>query len=180
MKNKSLNILISVFCSLAILVGITLSPTTALAEQKDTSLVTKISVENAINPSKPQAGKFFSKLNPTQPFIMVNLLKFKEKAEYGTTETKIISGAQAYQKYLDEVQGLLQKYDVQLFSDLNTVDLLIGKIPEDELWDRILLVRYPSLETFQKITQEPVFKNARIHRMAGLAGQLNIGTIANE
>ena len=189
MKTKSLNIVVSILCLIAIIAGIILSPTTALAVAKDTpviadetptpSLLTEMIVENAVEVDLTQAGNFFAKLNPTQPFIMVNLLKFKEKADYGDRETTL-TGAQAYQKYLDEVQGLLEKYDVQIPNDLNTVGLLLGKVNEDELWDRVLLVRYPSLATFQKITQEPVFQKARVHRTAGLAGQLNIGTTANK
>ncbi|ELS03946.1 hypothetical protein Xen7305DRAFT_00036700 [Xenococcus sp. PCC 7305] len=143
-----------------------------------------MNVENAIEPdSQTAALEFLKKLAPDESFVMVNLLKFKENAEYKEgskyKEEKAISGAEAYQKYLDEVIGFVQKSgkDVQVLSDSKVFGLLLGKV--EELWDRVVLVRYGSVKVFQELTQSKPFLDAQEHRLAGLAGQLNIGTKAS-
>ena len=137
-----------------------------------------MNVENAVLADESKLGEFFKRLNPDEPFIMVNLLKFKEKAEYKKDEVESdLSGAEAYQKYLDEVKPLLENEGARLVNDLDIFDLLIGKV--EELWDRILLVRYPSKQAFQKILTSQEFRAAQKHRFAGLAGQLNIATKVN-
>ena len=52
-------------------------------------------VDNAIFPSMEQAKSFFG--GPENgPFVMVNLLKFKDKAEYADGSDSDLSGATAY------------------------------------------------------------------------------------
>ena len=43
------------------------------------------------------------------PIKMVNLLKFKDKADYKDGRQTSLSGKEAYQIYADEVQGHLEK-----------------------------------------------------------------------
>ena len=68
------------------------------------------------------------------------------------------------------------KLKVQVLNNSEIFGLLLGTV--EEFWDRIVLVRYPSQKVFQKITQSERFQKAQVHRIAGLAGQLNIGTKA--
>ena len=136
-----------------------------------------MNVENAVLVDDSKLEEFFKNLNPNEPFVMVNLLKFKEKAEYKGEVEMCLSGAEAYQKYLDEVKDLLEGEGARLLNDLDIFDLLMGKV--EELWDRILLVRYPSKEAFKKILSSQKFREAQKHRFAGLAGQLNIATKAD-
>ena len=133
-----------------------------------------MNVVNAVFSEPSQAKNFFEKLNPNEPFVMVNLLKFKKNAQYADGRETNLSGAEAYQLYLDEVKDLVQDLGGQLLNNSGIFGLLIGEV--EELWDRIVLVKYPSKEVFMKITQSKPFEEAGKHRLAGLAGQLNIGT----
>lgn len=63
-------------------------------------------VENAVFPSMEQASSFFD--GPENgPFIMVNLLKFKDKAEYADGSDFDLSGAAAYARYGKAIQACL-------------------------------------------------------------------------
>jgi uncharacterized protein (DUF1330 family) len=46
----------------------------------------------------------------------------------------------------------------------------------EDLWDAVGIVEYPSRAAFRAITQSPEFHEIELHRIAGLAGQLNIET----
>jgi hypothetical protein len=52
--------------------------------------------------------------------------------------------------------------------------LLLGEV--EDLWDAVGLVEYPSLAAFQGMIQSPGLRAIEHHRVAGLAGQLNIRT----
>jgi hypothetical protein len=63
-------------------------------------------VDNAIFPSMAQATSFFG--GPENgPFVMVNLLKFKDKAEYADGSDSDLSGAAAYARYGKAIQACL-------------------------------------------------------------------------
>jgi uncharacterized protein (DUF1330 family) len=50
--------------------------------------------------------------------------------------------------------------------------LLLGHV--DELWDIVALVEYPTCRALVEIASSPAFHEIETHRVAGLAGQLNI------
>ena len=47
--------------------------------------------------------------------------------------------------------------------------------PEQEHWDEVLLVRYPSPEAFLAMLADPEYRAATIHRTAALADSRLIG-----
>ena len=51
--------------------------------------------------------KFFANLPPDQPLVMVNLLKFKDKAEYPDGRQSDLSGMEAYGIYGQGVAKLI-------------------------------------------------------------------------
>ena len=56
--------------------------------------------ENRIYPNKEQMKGFFEASNDDGPIFMVNLLKFKEKAEYKDGRETSLTGSEAYAVYL--------------------------------------------------------------------------------
>jgi hypothetical protein len=54
--------------------------------------------------------------------------------------------------------------------------LLLGEV--EELWDAVALAEYPSLAAFRSMAMSPEMHAIEHHRLAGLAGQLNIRTKA--
>ena len=65
-------------------------------------------VKNAVIPNEEQMAGFLEGDTET-PIKMVNLLKFKDKADYKDGRQTSLSGKEAYQIYADEVQGHLEK-----------------------------------------------------------------------
>ncbi len=128
-------------------------------------------VKNQVTPNTDVAVSFFSE-KEDGPFVMVNLLKFKETAEYEDGSDTGLSGREAYQRYGAVVTQCLQKVGGRLIFGGVVTGLLLGEIEEN--WEMVALVEYPSLEAFRNMTSLPEFIAASAHRTAGLAGQLNI------
>ena len=57
-----------------------------------------MNVTNAVFPPPEQAAAFFS-APEDGPFVMVNLLKFKDHAEYPDGSDALLSGREAYARY---------------------------------------------------------------------------------
>ena len=129
--------------------------------------------ENAIFPSMEQASSFFGGAE-NGPFVMVNLLKFKDKAEYGDGSDSDLSGAAAYDRYGKAIQACLAAVGGRQIYAGAVNGMMIGEV-EDQ-WDMIALVEYPSLAAMQKMLSSPEYRAIESHRKAGLAGQLNICT----
>ena len=130
-------------------------------------------VENAMFPSIEQATSFFG--GPENgPFAMVNLLKFKDKAEYADGSDSDLSGAAAYARYGKAIQACLAAIGGRQIYAGDVTGMMIGEV-EDQ-WNMIALVEYPSLAAMQKMISSPEYQAIEIHRKAGLAGQLNIRT----
>ncbi|MGE5905307.1 DUF1330 domain-containing protein, partial [Klebsiella pneumoniae] len=53
-------------------------------------------------------------------------------------------------------------------------ELMLGTM--DEPWDMVALARYPSRAAMLAMVQSPDYQAIEKHRVAGLAGQLNIRT----
>ncbi len=128
-------------------------------------------------PRPEQIQALFAKA-PEGSLVMLNLLKFKEKASYPDGRQTDISGVEAYGIYSAEMRKLIEADGGRfLFSALLNV-LVIG---EGELeWDRVGIVEYASSESFQRITASPQYQEISIHRTAGLAHQLLINCLHPE
>jgi uncharacterized protein (DUF1330 family) len=130
-------------------------------------------IENAVFPGTEQVTAFFG--GPENgPFVMVNLLKFKETAEYADGSDADLSGARAYARYGKGIQACLAAVDGKQIYAGPVTGLMIGEV--EELWDMVALVEYPSLAAMQKMMSSPEYRAIEVHRKAGLAGQLNIRT----
>jgi uncharacterized protein (DUF1330 family) len=130
-------------------------------------------VENAVFPGTEQITSFFG--GPENgPFVMVNLLKFKETAEYADGSDADLSGAKAYARYGKAIQACLAAVGGKQIYAGPVTGLMIGEV--EELWDMVALVEYPSLAAMQKMMSSPEYRAIEVHRKAGLAGQLNIRT----
>ena len=128
-------------------------------------------VKNQVTPDMQVAMDFFSQAEDG-PFVMLNLLKFKEQAEDEGGSATESSGREAYQRYGQVASQCIQKVGGRMIFTGAVTGLLLGEIEEN--WDMVALVEYPSLEAFQRMTALPEFVEASKHRSAGLAGQLNI------
>ncbi|HVY03879.1 MAG TPA: DUF1330 domain-containing protein [Caulobacterales bacterium] len=130
-------------------------------------------VQNAVMPGPAQIAEFFG-APEDGPFVMVNLLKFKPKAEYPDGSDAHLTGREAYGRYADEVTKLVEALGGAIRYSGAVTGILLGEV--EELWDMVALAEYPSLAAFQKMAMSPQMHAIEHHRVAGLAGQLNIRT----
>lgn len=130
-------------------------------------------VVNAVMPEMAQMAEFFG-APEDGPFVMVNLLKFKDWADYEDGSDADLSGAEAYARYGEAVSKLVEGLGGRIRYHGAVTGLLLGEV--EEMWDAVALAEYPSLQAFQAMALSPEMQAIEHHRKAGLAGQLNIRT----
>lgn len=134
---------------------------------------TPMTVVNAVLPSPEQAAAFFGAAEDG-PFVMVNLLKFRDKAAYADGRDADLSGAEAYMRYGMAVAAHIERVGGKPGYAGRVTGLMLGEV--GELWDMVALAQYPSLAAFREMVADPDYQAISVHREAGLAGQLNIKT----
>ncbi len=120
---------------------------------------------------RPDAGrKFFQEFNGKGKVVMVNLLKFREIADYSNFESlmpkEIISGEDAYALYMEHTLPHLKKAGSQLLYFGKCSEFLIG--PASKHWDAILLVEHASVQKFIEFAQNEAYLKTAGHRTAAL------------
>lgn len=128
-------------------------------------------VVNQTVPSPEQMKEFFGS-GEDGPFVMVNLLKFKKRAEYADGRETDLTGAEAYAIYGAAVGQCIKDVGGKPGFAGEVTGLLLGEVEDN--WDMVALVEYPSLEAFRSMMMSPEYQKIAVHRSAGLAGQLNI------
>ena len=128
---------------------------------------------NSVYPTKEQMDGFLEG-DDNSPISMVNLLKFKDKAEYEDGRETNLTGAEAYAIYAKEVVKHLKSVGAEWIYSGDVTRLMLGNI--EELWDMVAIARYPSKKAMLDMIMSPEYIESSIHRTAGLAGQLNIET----
>ena len=103
---------------------------------------------------------------------MLNLLKFKEKAEYEDGRETDLTGKEAYSIYGQEVVKHLAKVGGKLVFGGRISRLMIGEV--EDLWDSVAIAEYPSRKAMLEMLMDPDYQKSEEHREAGLEGQLNI------
>ena len=130
-------------------------------------------VKNSVYPAPAQATAFFGAAEDG-PFVMVNLLKFKPQAEYADGADANLTGAEAYARYGAAVAKLIEGLGGRIRYSGAVTGLMLGEV--EDLWDAVALAEYPSLAAFRGMVGSPEYQAVEHHRLAGLAGQLNIRT----
>lgn len=102
--------------------------------------------------------------------IMLNLLRFRETADYSEypelrPETPI-SGREAFQKYIDHTTPFLEKSGGSLLFLGEGGRFFIG--PTDERWDAVMLVKQSSLSSFFDFASNPGYLAGLGHRAAAI------------
>lgn len=133
-------------------------------------------VINELVPTDPVRIKKLMEPGPAGPIYMVNLLKFKERAVYEDGRKTELSGREAYMIYGRGVNELLPKFGGRGLFAGDVTFLMLGKV--EELWDEIAIASYPNRRALIEMSMSREWKEIAVHRTAGLAGQLNIETVA--
>ena len=130
-------------------------------------------VVNKVYPNEEQI-KGFLEPGAEGPICMVNLLKFKAKAEYEDGRESDLTGREAYELYEKGIKKLLEGIGGGIGFEGEVERLTLGEV--EELWDVVALAVWPSRQAMFEVMQSPEMQEISVHRTAGLAGQLNIET----
>ncbi|UII35003.1 DUF1330 domain-containing protein [Fulvivirga ulvae] len=121
--------------------------------------------------AEPESGKkFYQDFNGKGKVVMLNLLKYKSKADYSNLENlrpaNEVSGEEAYGLYLKYTMPELTKAGSKILFYGSSRNFLIG--PENECWDAVLLVEHESVERFIALSQSKDYMKTAGHRTAAL------------
>lgn len=128
-----------------------------------------------------EAGMAFFKQNIQGPVVMLNMLRFKEEADYSNlahlAPNSTISGQAAYDKYMECTMPFLKDAGSEILFYGESNSFLIG--PTEEKWDRILLVKHAGVAEFMKFAQKEGYLKIAGHRTAALADSRLLPIIEN-
>jgi uncharacterized protein (DUF1330 family) len=100
------------------------------------------------------------------PVVMLNLLRFKERAD-GIDAADGITGAEAYGRYAAAVTPHLARVGARVLFGGASQGSVIG--PASPEWDLVLAVRYPSRGAFLAMVSDPEYLRAHEHRAAAVS-----------
>lgn len=107
---------------------------------------------------------------PQGPILMLNLLRFREVADYSTSvdlaPASPIPGAEAYERYIRHARPHLEASGGAILFDGAGAGWFIG--PPGERWDRALLIRQASLAAFLAFARNEAYLGGIGHRTAAL------------
>ena len=117
-----------------------------------------------------EAGRAFVMRGIAGPVVMLNLLRFREIADYSATPHLApptpISGEAAYRRYMHHTLPHLSEAGGEAIFLGRGGAYLIG--PADERWDAVLLVRQRSVADFLAFASDEAYLEGMGHRTAAL------------
>lgn len=119
---------------------------------------------------RPDQFEALMKSDIEGPICMLNLLVFKQRAEYEDGRESELSGREAYGLYGALMKPFVESKGGHLHHTSSAHLLMIG---DGELeWDAVAIMEYPSRQAFVEIATAPEVAEFGVHRSAGLAHQL--------
>ena len=125
----------------------------------------------AIYPNKEQIEELL-KGPADQPVVMVNLLKFKERADATEGDS---TGQEAYGRYAEQMRKVVESQGGRFIWAGRVDSKVIGEDGDPE-FDVVALVEYPSRQKFLEIASSQKVREIGEHRSAGLEMQWLIAT----
>lgn len=101
------------------------------------------------------------------PIYMLNLMKYRDEADYGGTETGV-SGREADDRY--SPVDVLERIGAQ---PVFMADVLSAS----EDWDRVAIVRYATRRSFIEMQSRTDFQDKHVHKEAGMDHTIVMGTL---
>ena len=122
------------------------------------------------DPNDPSGEQLLSLKDGSQqgPFHFVNLLRFREKAQYPEgheLQQENLSGSEAYDKYGAVAFQQVTARGGRLITLNNVEKQLIGS---DQTWHRVATMEYQHIDAFIEMLLDPEYRAALPHREAGL------------
>jgi hypothetical protein len=104
------------------------------------------------------------------PVWMVNLMKYREVADYSDGRDSAISGREADDLYTPRES--LAAIGAEIVFGGEVDQQLLGDAP---IWDRVGVVKYPTRRSFIEMQSRPDFQRQHVHKDAGMAETIVIG-----
>ena len=102
--------------------------------------------------------------NRSGPIHMLNLVQLRDQATY--QDGRDATGAQAYAQYGRLSAPVLARVGGRIVWRGAMEQMLIG--PEGKMWDLCFIAEYPSPEAFAEMIKDPEYREAMVHRQAGV------------
>ena len=120
-------------------------------------------MSNHIDPRREQFD-VFKELPRDEPVMMLNLLRFREKAAY--EDGREATGAEAYAAYSKASGPIFRRVGGEIIWRGDPAVVVIG--PKDEYWDEIFIARYLTASAFLEMVTDPEYRVAVKHRQAAV------------
>jgi len=105
------------------------------------------------------------------PVWMVNLMRYREVADYADGRETTISGREADDRYAP----------VEILGDIGAAPVFFGDVDQQLLgspnWDRVAVVKYATRRSFIDMQTRPDFQLAHEHKDAGMAETIVMGCL---
>lgn len=131
-------------------------------------------------PTETQLQEFRSADQDT-PITMINLLKFREIANYeggDDSSAEQVSGRQAYQRYANVALSKIRQNGGSIEYLAPSEQCFVGD--QDDDWDQVVIVRYPSRAAYLLGFDSPEYQAAIVHRIAGLEKRMLLQCLVNQ
>lgn len=102
------------------------------------------------------------------PIYMLNLMAYREEADYGPGGERGVSGREADDRYAPFV--VLQEIGA-------TICFVADVVESSEPWDRVAVVRYPDRRSFIEMNSRADFQAKHVHKEAGMDHTIVMGTV---
>lgn len=114
----------------------------------------------------PERDQFeaFKALPRDEPVMMLNFLRFHDKAVY--EDGRDATGAEAYAAYGRDSGPIFERVGGKIVWRGKPEVMLIG--PQDKRWDLIFVARYPTASAFLEMVTDPDYRQAVKHRQAAV------------
>jgi uncharacterized protein (DUF1330 family) len=134
-------------------------------------------IVNQVYPTAEQFMPLAADPNP-EPIVMVNLLKFRDRAAYSDGRSDDLSGREAYLRYARKMVTIVTAAGGRVLFSGHLRGVIIGEV--ETAWDMVAVVEYPSRRVFQQLATSPDVQAIGVDREAGLAGQLLLLSTAQD
>lgn len=101
------------------------------------------------------------------PVTMINLLRYRDEADFGERSDAPCSGMEAYQRYATQAIALVESMGASV-RFLGAAAASVSA-PANEIWDDIVIVDYPSVACFISMAQSEAYQSFCYLRLAALA-----------
>ena len=126
-------------------------------------------MEHHVDPTREQFDAFKA-LPHDEPVAMLNLLRFRDKAEYPADHPLAaaeLSGPAAYERYGTESGPIFRRVGGRILWSGKPEATLIG--PAEELWNSAFVAWYPAAAAFLEMVTDSDYRRAVVHRQAAVA-----------